>query len=63
MEREKVIEALKGLGLEIIEVLDNENAGLTIEACKLALGKFGYKFEIREQEGYPLPLLFCTPKQ
>lgn len=36
---------------------------LTIEACKLALGKFGYKFEIREQEGYPLPLLFCTPKQ
>lgn len=42
MEREKVIESLKGLGLEIIEVLDNENAGLTIKACKtynIILGK------------------------
>ena len=35
---------------------------LTTEACKATLAKFGYKFEIREQEGYPLPLLFCSPK-
>ena len=35
---------------------------LTTEACKKVLSKFRYRFEVIVQEGYPLPLLFCTPK-
>ena len=35
---------------------------LTTESCIEVLSKYGYTFELKEQNGYPLPLLFCSPK-
>ena len=31
-------------------------------ACTELMENFGYKCEVREQHGYPLPLLFCYPE-
>jgi hypothetical protein len=35
---------------------------LTTKKCMEVLSKYGYKFQLKEQEGYPLPLLFCSPE-
>lgn len=37
------------------------NGVSTGERCKTLMERFGYKCEYREQQGYPLPLLFCIP--
>lgn len=33
----------------------------TVDNCKALMETFGYHCEFREQNGYPLPLLFCSP--